>query len=112
MAIVVFIFVEHVGKWSHDEEELLSDAVHESTSTVPGESVTTGIQWTDVARRVGTRSEKQCRSKWLNYLNWKECGGKEWSKTDEVDLIKKYERVYSNRGCFEHLQMSVVLQQS
>ncbi|XP_028398410.1 cyclin-D-binding Myb-like transcription factor 1 isoform X2 [Dendronephthya gigantea] len=77
------------GKWSQDEEDRLSEAVHEVTSTVSGESITSGILWTDVARRVGTRSEKQCRSKWLNYLNWKECGGKEWNKTDEIDLIKK-----------------------
>ena len=86
------IHIKHfyrLGKWSQDEETRLSQAVHELTSTVPGESVTVGILWTDVARKVGTRSEKQCRSKWLNYLNWKECGGKEWNKTDEIDLIKK-----------------------
>lgn len=77
------------GKWTEQEEERLSKTVRELTCTKPGESITTGILWTHVAKTVGTRSEKQCRSKWLNYLNWKECGGKEWNKTDEIDLIKK-----------------------
>ncbi|XP_001636020.3 cyclin-D-binding Myb-like transcription factor 1 isoform X2 [Nematostella vectensis] len=77
------------GKWTADEEERLSNAVHEASGTQPGESVTGGISWSIIAEKVGTRSEKQCRSKWLNYLNWKEKGGKEWTKKDEIKLINK-----------------------
>lgn len=57
------------------------------TSTEPGDIVTQGVSWAAVAERVGTRSEKQCRSKWLNYLNWKQSGGTEWTKEDEINLI-------------------------
>ena len=52
------------GKWTEQEEERLSKTVRELTCTKPGESITTGILWTHVAKTVGTRSEKQCRSKW------------------------------------------------
>ena len=52
------------GKWTPDEEQRLASAVRDLSSTKPGESVTAGISWAIVAERVGTRSEKQCRSKW------------------------------------------------
>jgi len=55
-----------------------------------GESVTSGLSWAQVAEHVGTRSEKQCRTKWLNYLNWKQKGGAEWTRNDDVLLISKY----------------------
>ncbi|KXJ12508.1 Cyclin-D-binding Myb-like transcription factor 1 [Exaiptasia diaphana] len=77
------------GKWTAEEEERLSNAVHELSGTQTGEVVTTGISWSSVAEKVQTRSEKQCRSKWLNYLNWKEKGGNEWTKQDEIKLINK-----------------------
>lgn len=75
------------GKWTAEEEQKLSNAVHELSSTRSGDLITTGISWAAVAEQVGTRSEKQCRSKWLNYLNWKEKGGQEWTKQDEINLI-------------------------
>nr|XP_048692486.1 cyclin-D-binding Myb-like transcription factor 1 isoform X3 [Caretta caretta] len=75
------------GKWTEEEEKRLAEVVHELTSTEPGDIVTQGVSWAAVAERVGTRSEKQCRSKWLNYLNWKQSGGTEWTKEDEINLI-------------------------
>lgn len=77
----------NTGKWTEEEEKRLAEVVHELTSTVPGDIVTQGVSWAAVAERVGTRSEKQCRSKWLNYLNWKQSGGTEWTKEDEINLI-------------------------
>lgn len=79
----------HSGKWTVEEEQRLSNAVHELSSAASGDFITAGISWAAVAERVGTRSEKQCRSKWLNYLNWKEKGGQEWTKQDEIQLITR-----------------------
>ncbi|CAJ0966150.1 unnamed protein product [Ranitomeya imitator] len=76
-----------VGKWTDEEERRLTDVVHELTGTESGDIVTQGVSWASVAERVGTRSEKQCRSKWLNYLNWKQSGGTQWTKGDEINLI-------------------------
>ncbi|XP_073407388.1 cyclin-D-binding Myb-like transcription factor 1 isoform X2 [Dendrobates tinctorius] len=75
------------GKWTDEEERRLTDVVHELTGTESGDIVTQGVSWASVAERVGTRSEKQCRSKWLNYLNWKQSGGTQWTKVDEINLI-------------------------
>ncbi|XP_037366581.1 cyclin-D-binding Myb-like transcription factor 1 isoform X2 [Talpa occidentalis] len=77
----------NTGKWTEEEEKRLAEVVHELTSTEPGDIVTQGVSWAAVAERVGTRSEKQCRSKWLNYLNWKQSGGTEWTKEDEINLV-------------------------
>ncbi|XP_072257850.1 cyclin-D-binding Myb-like transcription factor 1 [Pyxicephalus adspersus] len=77
------------GKWTDEEERRLTDVVHELTGTEAGDIVTQGVSWASVAERVGTRSEKQCRSKWLNYLNWKQSGGTQWTKVDEVNLIMR-----------------------
>ncbi|XP_053320585.1 cyclin-D-binding Myb-like transcription factor 1 isoform X2 [Spea bombifrons] len=75
------------GKWTDEEERRLTEVVHELTGTEAGDIVTQGVSWALVAERVGTRSEKQCRSKWLNYLNWKQSGGTQWTKEDEINLI-------------------------
>jgi hypothetical protein len=63
-----------------------------------GESVTQGLSWAAVAERVGTRSEKQCRTKWLNYLNWKQQGGADWTRHDDYTLVEKY--VYHSTKIF------------
>uniref|UniRef100_T1IZJ1 Cyclin-D-binding Myb-like transcription factor 1 n=1 Tax=Strigamia maritima TaxID=126957 RepID=T1IZJ1_STRMM len=82
----------NTGKWLPVEEKRLTDAVYQQSRTIPGEAVTSGISWATVAEAVGTRSEKQCRTKWLNYLNWKQIGGTEWTREDDINLICK---VYS-----------------
>lgn len=89
--IILFCFVLIIsGKWTEEEEKRLAEVVHDLTSTEPGDIVTQGVSWAAVAERVGTRSEKQCRSKWLNYLNWKQSGGTEWTKEDEINLILRF----------------------
>ena len=75
------------GGWKTEEEDRLAEAVYHLSSAIPGEQVTNGISWSKVASRVGSRSEKQCRTKWLNYLNWKQTSGVVWSKTDDIQLI-------------------------
>ena len=52
-----------------------------------GDDVVHGLSWAQVSEKVITRSEKQCRTKWLNYMNWKLKGGKEWSREDDMNLI-------------------------
>uniref|UniRef100_A0AAY4C1C3 Cyclin-D-binding Myb-like transcription factor 1 n=1 Tax=Denticeps clupeoides TaxID=299321 RepID=A0AAY4C1C3_9TELE len=79
----------NTGKWTEDEERRLAEVVHELTGTEAGDAVTQGVSWASVAELVGTRSEKQCRSKWLNYLNWKQCGGTEWTKEDDMNLVHR-----------------------
>ncbi|KAG1683294.1 Cyclin-D-binding Myb-like transcription factor 1 [Nymphon striatum] len=79
------------GKWLPEEERRLAEAVYDLAQAVPGEIVYSGLSWSSVAARVRTRSEKQCRTKWLNYLNWKEVGGTEWTREDDMFLITKTE---------------------
>lgn len=77
------------GKWLPEEERRLSSAVYELSGCKPGDNVTSGLSWSVVAERVGTRSEKQCRTKWLNYLNWKQKGGTEWTREDDIALVNR-----------------------
>ncbi|XP_037098666.1 cyclin-D-binding Myb-like transcription factor 1 isoform X2 [Syngnathus acus] len=79
----------NTGKWSEEEERRLAQVVYEMAASAPGSAVTGGVSWASVAARVGTRSEKQCRSKWLNYLNWKHSGGTEWTKDDDLGLTRR-----------------------
>ncbi|XP_019753222.1 cyclin-D-binding Myb-like transcription factor 1 isoform X3 [Hippocampus comes] len=79
----------NTGKWSEEEERRLAEVVYEMAASAPGSVVTGGVSWASVASRVGTRSEKQCRSKWLNYLNWKHSGGTEWTKDDDLGLTRR-----------------------
>ncbi|XP_068442695.1 cyclin-D-binding Myb-like transcription factor 1 [Clinocottus analis] len=79
----------NTGKWSEEEERRLSEVVYEMAGASPGSAVTGGVSWATVADQVRTRSEKQCRSKWLNYLNWKHSGGTEWMKEDDLNLIRR-----------------------
>ncbi|CAN9508520.1 unnamed protein product [Ophioblennius macclurei] len=79
----------NTGKWSEDEERRLAEVVYEMAGVTPGSAVTGGVSWATVADQVRTRSEKQCRSKWLNYLNWKHSGGTEWTKEDELSLVRR-----------------------
>lgn len=78
------------GKWSEEEERRLAEVVYEMAGASPGSAVTVGVSWAMVASKVRTRSEKQCRSKWLNYLNWKHSGGTEWMKEDDLRLVQRF----------------------
>ncbi|XP_034019138.1 cyclin-D-binding Myb-like transcription factor 1 isoform X2 [Thalassophryne amazonica] len=79
----------NTGKWSKEEERRLAEVVYEMAGVSPGVAVTAGVSWALVAEKVRTRSEKQCRSKWLNYLNWKHSGGTDWVKDDDLNLIRR-----------------------
>ncbi|CAL8386666.1 unnamed protein product [Boreogadus saida] len=79
----------NTGKWSEEEERRLAEVVYEMAGVSPGVAVTGGVSWASVAERVLSRSEKQCRSKWLNYLNWKHSGGTEWTKEDDLGLVRR-----------------------
>ncbi|XP_061770346.1 cyclin-D-binding Myb-like transcription factor 1 isoform X2 [Nerophis ophidion] len=79
----------NTGKWSEEEERRLAEVVYEMAGASLGSAVTRGVSWASVANQVGTRSEKQCRSKWLNYLNWKHSGGTEWTKDDDLNLTRR-----------------------
>ncbi|XP_045164326.1 cyclin-D-binding Myb-like transcription factor 1 [Mercenaria mercenaria] len=75
------------GKWLPEEEKRLTQAVYDLTGGRPGEDIVHGLSWALVAEKVITRSEKQCRTKWLNYMNWKMKGGKEWTREEDMNLI-------------------------
>ncbi|WAR25655.1 DMTF1-like protein [Mya arenaria] len=75
------------GKWLPEEEKRLTQSVYELAGGQPGEDIVHGLSWACIAERVVTRSEKQCRTKWLNYMNWKMKGGKEWTREDDMELI-------------------------
>ncbi|XP_014674135.1 PREDICTED: cyclin-D-binding Myb-like transcription factor 1 [Priapulus caudatus] len=77
------------GKWLAEEDDRLAEAVYELTGRRHGENVTQNISWAAVAQRVVTRTEKQCRTKWLNQLNWKQKGGAEWTRSDDATLMSK-----------------------
>ncbi|KAF0028801.1 hypothetical protein F2P81_017906 [Scophthalmus maximus] len=83
----------NTGKWSEEEERRLAEVVYEMAGVSPGLAVTGGVSWASVADQVRTRSEKQCRSKWLNYLNWKHSGGTEWTKEDDLNLVRRYVKI-------------------
>ncbi|KAL4226547.1 Cyclin-D-binding Myb-like transcription factor 1 [Mactra antiquata] len=75
------------GKWLPEEEKRLTQAVYDLAGGRPGEDIVHGLSWAAVAEKVITRSEKQCRTKWLNYMNWKMKGGKEWTRAEDMNLI-------------------------
>lgn len=79
----------NTGKWTEEEERRLAEVVYEMAGVTPGSAVTCGVSWAVVAEKVRSRSEKQCRSKWLNYLNWKHSGGTDWTKEDDQNLIQR-----------------------
>nr|UEK51562.1 DMTF1-like protein [Parasacculina yatsui] len=76
------------GRWFVEEEQRLERAMLELMSVTPGELVTSAVNWSAVAAKVKTRSEKQCRTKWLNHLSWKRSGGDEWTRDDDINLIE------------------------
>jgi len=77
------------GKWNEEEEENLAEAVYKTMKKPRGVSITEGIPWCTIAKIVKTRTEKQCRAKWLNYLNWKIVKGSKWTKDDDKKLVER-----------------------
>ncbi len=79
----------NAGPWIPEEEDLLFEAVFGFTQSLPGENSVAGIPWIQIAHRVGSRSERQCRKKWLSYCNVKRTGAAEWNDADELYLIRR-----------------------
>ena len=94
--IAIFIFCKH-----HKEIFLLRYLIYLQLYFflffffISAESITSGLSWAVVADQVGTRSEKQCRTKWLNYLNWKQQGGADWTREDDNLLIERWDQDFS-----------------
>lgn len=80
----------NAGPWTVEEEDLLSEAVFALTQSLPGEDSVAGIPWIQIAQRVGSRSERQCRKKWLSYCTLKRLGTVEWNSEDELYLLRRY----------------------
>lgn len=78
-----------------EEEDLLFEAVFAFTQCLPGENPVAGIPWIQVAHRVGSRSERQCRKKWLSYCSMKRAGAVEWNDEDEIHLINRFYNVHT-----------------
>ncbi|ELQ75549.1 Homeodomain-like protein [Trachipleistophora hominis] len=60
------------GRWSKKEDELLMQAVQKF-----------GKKWITVSEYIGTRSDLQCRERYINVLD---VDRKEWTKNDEEEL--------------------------
>ena len=77
------------GPWTCSEEDHLSEAVYTFSQALPGENAVSGMPWIQIAAQVGTRSERQCRKKWLSYLNIKRVNEAEWSQDDDLLLVNQ-----------------------
>jgi hypothetical protein len=72
------------SKWTPDEDNLLTESVHEHGMT----------NWTLVATAVTGRSGKQCRERWMNQLcPW--LNKENWTPQEDVILLQQ-QRVYGN----------------
>ncbi|XP_046654365.1 cyclin-D-binding Myb-like transcription factor 1 isoform X1 [Daphnia pulicaria] len=87
----------NAGPWVPEEEDLLFEAVFGFTQCLPGENSVAGIPWIQIAHRVGSRSERQCRKKWLSYSNVKRIGAVEWNDADELYLIRRLSKIDSDK---------------
>ena len=54
-----------------------------------GDDLPASVQWSDIAERVGTRTEMQCFQKWVASLSWKRTpeASVKWTKSDDLKLI-------------------------
>lgn len=71
--------------WTTNEDNLLIQLVQEGAQP---------IKWSDVALRVGDRTGKQCRERYLNHLTPK-LRVEEWSAQEDVTLCKLYQIIGS-----------------
>ncbi|GAA5844550.1 hypothetical protein JCM11251_001630 [Rhodosporidiobolus azoricus] len=65
------------GKWSPEEDAALVAAV-----------ATLGKSWREVEKRVGGRTDAQCRERWVNMLDPKLKDRHEWSEEEEATLLR------------------------
>jgi len=94
------------GVWSEEENSTLRRLVNEQlgteaatttadvksghsvSSTLRGASVTTAerVDWLSVSDAIGTRTRKQCRERWVNFLDpqLKQC---DWSPVEDATLL-------------------------
>jgi len=83
----------NTGPWSSVEEDCLCEAVFALSHSLPEENPVNGIPWIQVAQQVLTRSERQCRKKWLSFFNTKRVSAAEWDKEDDVYLINRLSNI-------------------
>mmetsp|Transcript_10347 Transcript_10347/g.11884 ORF Transcript_10347/g.11884 Transcript_10347/m.11884 type:complete len:452 (+) Transcript_10347:108-1463(+) len=83
------------GKWSKEEDDQLRQAVRDQLANSEGNQ---NIRWHEIMKKVPTRSGKQCRERWLNYLSPSVERRKEWTREEETLLLKlagKYPRKWA-----------------
>lgn len=61
----------------------------ELTQSLPGDDPAVGIPWIQIAKKVGSRSERQCRKKWLSYCNMIKGNKVEWNSEDDLNLVQR-----------------------
>ncbi|RIB06042.1 hypothetical protein C2G38_544183 [Gigaspora rosea] len=75
------------GPWSSDEDSLLLNSLEEILQSAQQNKKSPQISWTAVARKVQTRSSKQCRERYINHLD---CTIKKGPLTEEEqNLIRR-----------------------
>ncbi|TPX44027.1 hypothetical protein SeMB42_g03794 [Synchytrium endobioticum] len=86
-----------MGRWDEEEENMLLDAVKELMKKRNVTDPTQIKDWTELARKVGTRRPHQCMRKWNDGLHLKLQGGSSvvygekkirWNRDDDVKLLE------------------------
>jgi len=80
-----------IGSWSTEEEQALTEMVHNAMGTAIGTNVDSGVPWKAIATKLKSRTEKQCRQKWNGELNWKQrCppADHKWTTDDNIKLME------------------------
>eukprot|EP00127_Corallochytrium_limacisporum_P000816 Clim_evm102s25 gene=Clim_evmTU102s25 len=77
------------GRWSIEEEIALVKAVHDAAGTKLGEEVGDVVNWQAISAKMGTRTEKQCRQKWVEDMNFAQKGIKNFDQIKEKYKEKK-----------------------
>ena len=64
------------GHWSQEEDDKLVELIAENLSN-----------WGEISKRMGTRTSKQCRERWINYLD-PSLNQQPWSKEEDAQLLQ------------------------